>query len=88
MKLNVFLGTLLTVAIVAGCKTQSKWNPRIFAASPSDSSIKRQEGKEVIKCASPEFKEMVCMSYEDLNKVYGECLNKKMPKWYWPADVK
>lgn len=73
--------SLIAINLLINCQTeQSKWAPRMYVGMPDKEGIGRDNGNEVVKCSQPDFNDYICMSEEDVEKLFNECLEKK--KWY------
>lgn len=72
--------TLLVVATVPSCGTgeldpldaADRVELKAFAGDSSSHGISRAQEKKTIKCDSPEIDEYICLSYEDLKKIFNQ----------------
>ena len=68
---------ILVVLLVGSCQTPSNWSPRIYVGAPDKAGVHRSDGKELVKCSQPDFKDYFCMEKSDLEKLYASCLDQK-----------
>lgn len=50
--------------------TLPEWNGKFWAGSSEDRAVVRSQEQKLIRCDSPQFDDMVCMSYKDLSCFY------------------
>lgn len=56
------------------------WEAQFWAGDPNTGSIRRNQANEFIQCTDPKMADYVCLSYQDLQKLYDEVLSK-CEKW-------
>lgn len=76
--LSVCLGVLFSLS---SCKTPGMpdWDGKVYQGSSVVEGIVRSQENETIYCNEPKFDEFVCVSLEDLQKLYANIL--KCKKW-------
>jgi hypothetical protein len=80
VKLRMLFDLLVLSSFVGSCTTgpSEKWQPRIYIGAPEKSAIHRQAGQEVVSCAQEDFSDYLCMSSDDLSKLYKACLEQEL----------
>jgi len=65
------LAVVIMLLVGPGCATQ---RPSIdvstWAGDSKNEGVSRAQDKKTVMCSDPAFDQMVCMSYEDLTKLY------------------
>lgn len=75
MDLLGFIGTFVVIAFImwiSGCAhpIMPAIDVSTWAGDAQSSSIVRFQDDQEMKCTSPRFDQMVCMTYDDLKKLY------------------
>lgn len=76
------LGIIFFILTLSGC--QSNMPPidvSFWAGDSAKSGITRSQESKTIECSSPEFDTYTCLSYADIQKIYGTLLECKQ----WPT---
>ena len=58
------------------CQRPPQWTAKFYAADHEFRAIRREQNGDVILCREPEFDDFVCMTYEDLEKVETEIIQR------------
>jgi hypothetical protein len=78
--LSLGLGAAIIVYVLTmtGCRTNvPAIDAKFWAGDSAKSGITRAQENRTLACENPEFDEYVCLSYEDLKKIYSTLLQCK-----------
>lgn len=77
----VNLSACLGVLFLNSCQHPGMpvWDGKIWQGDPDSQSIVRTQANEMIYCSEEIFRDYVCVSLEDLQKLYANML--KCKKW-------
>lgn len=53
------------------------WTPRILQGEPGRKAIVRGQDRTIISCGDDEFRDYLCMSTSDLERLFKECLEQQ-----------
>jgi hypothetical protein len=76
---------ILYALALPGCKSNMpSIDAKFWAGDSAQAGISRSQDQKTLECKSPEFDQFVCLTYDDLRKIYNTLLKCKQ----WEAQAK